>query len=483
MPTYLNRGGRELMGLDQDADVTTLPARGFHRSDSGDKVTNAGVPEATRTGRWSGRSILVNRDGREIPVSQVLVAHRNADGEVEYFATIMRDISEQLTLERRVNAAEKVESLGLMAGGVAHDFNNLLVGVLCNASLLVDDLPERSENRALALDIQRAAERAAELSRQMLAYAGKARVELVDVDVSSLAARSLPLLQASIPAHAQIVSKLQRPLPILRGDPTQLEQVLSNLVINAAESLGEEAGEVEIRTEHLEHPFGELLRDDLPEGLQHGVVCLSVRDTGAGMTEDTRRRAFDPFFTTKFTGRGLGLSSVMGIVRAHQGAIAVESRVGVGTVFRLFFPAAEPTASHRPPVSTSNEHVTRRRVLLVDDEDVVLRVAEVVIRRMGLEPVCANSGARALELVQRDPARIHAAVVDLNMPGMDGIQLARALKGLNPSIPVLLSSGYPESRVDEVDEVDGFLPKPYTPSQMTQALQALLDDAIVAPPD
>ncbi|MGE0039663.1 MAG: ATP-binding protein [Vicinamibacterales bacterium] len=381
---------------------------------------------------------------------------------------------ERRAVERRLLDTQKLESLGVLAGGIAHDFNNLLTAVLGNASLARTADTRAGADGPLA-QIEVAARRAADLCRQMLAYAGRARVARVPVDLNRLVEETERLLSVSVPKKTTLAIDLARGLPAVLGDQTEIQQVLMNLVINAAEAIGEREGRVAITT-GARDLAGEALAEtafspDLPGGR---YVSLEVRDTGDGMSPETLARIFDPFFTTKFTGRGLGLASVIGIVRAHHGALRVESTPGAGSAFELLLPAhhAPPPEPTVPPAAAPAWHA-RGHVLVVDDEEGVSLLVRAVLEQAGLSVEVAPDGRQGLALFEQGPERFAAVVVDLTMPGLDGLETLQAMRARRPDVPALLMSGYTEPRL--VAAGYPFLQKPFTPEALRAAVAALID--------
>jgi len=284
----------------------------------------------------------VRKDGTLISTAVAISPLKDAEGRVRGACVITRDITERNRSEEQLRQVQKLESLGLIAGGVAHDFNNLLVGILGNASLALESLHPADPNRTLLDQVVKASEKAAHLTEQMLAYAGKGQIVSSRVDLSGLVLEMAGLIETSIPKTVHLRLELDPELPTVIGDPGQLQQVVMSLVINGAEAMGDRVGEVRVATAvedvdetYIRHGFA-------GESLSPGIhVRLEVQDSGCGMDEALRTRIFDPFFTTKFAGRGLGLSAVAGIVRSHKGVISVESEPGVGSTFRILLPAVE----------------------------------------------------------------------------------------------------------------------------------------------
>ena len=355
---------------------------------------------------------------------------------------------EKLAMERRLLAAQKLESLGVLAGGIAHDFNNILTAVLGNATLARHAAAAgRPIDRSLE-QIEHAARRAADLCQQMLAYAGKGQIVTAHVDLSALVRDTSALIEVSISKNTRLELDLADGLPPVLGDETQLRQIVMNLVINAADAIGTNPGRIAIRT-YAREADAALLRSalghpELPAGTYAG---LEVTDNGCGMTPETLARIFEPFFTTKFSGRGLGLSAVLGIVQSHHGALYVESTPGVGSTFRLLLPAKEG-AKARPIANEASDTAAvrlRGTVLIIDDEPGVRDIAAMVMETHGATVLRAASGEEALAIL-RDPAgAVSLVLLDMTMPGMGGEEALRRLREIHPRLPVILMSGYSEN--------------------------------------
>jgi signal transduction histidine kinase len=400
----------------------------------------------------------------------------------------VRESAEQRRrLEQRMQQAQKLESLGVLAGGVAHDFNNLLTGILGQAGLARAAGPTDGPLAEQLAQIELTARRAAELTRQLLAYSGRGQFHVRPLALPDLVRDTVPLVRASIPRAVEIRIDAPTDLPAVEADATQLRQVVMNLVLNAAEALGERPGTIRIAATCLDADdatLADLRRDD--DVLPGRYVKLEVDDDGPGMTPELQERIFEPFFSTKFTGRGLGLAAVLGIVRGHHGAIGVRSSPGAGTTFTVLFPASDrppdprPEPTHPPSVPPPPEAPVdhgRGAVLVADDEPVVRRFAAFVLARMGFDVVQAEDGRGALDLFERHAPRIRLALLDLTMPRLDGEQTLRELRRLRPELPVVLSSGFDaattEARTPR-DRRTGFVHKPYRAEDLEDAVRAVL---------
>jgi signal transduction histidine kinase/CheY-like chemotaxis protein len=398
-----------------------------------------------------------------------------------------RERLEQLVAERtaelerasaRLLYTQKLESLGLMAGGIAHDFNNLLVGLLGFSDLALETLPHGAPARRYVERIRKTADQAAALTHQLLAYAGRTTVASDQVDLNHVVVDAESLLRVSVPANVSVAYELRRPLPQLVGDAVQLQQVLVNLVTNAAEAIGAEAGHVTVRTRWAQVPADDGSRlftgEVAPRGRQ---VVLEVEDDGCGMDEPTRGRLFDPFFTTKFAGRGLGLASVLGIVRAHGGAISVTSRPGEGSLFRVFLPACRGSTDDADSIDDAPSGGSADTVLVIDDEPVVREITAAYLGALGYRAVTAPDGEEGLRLFDEQAPRVRLVIVDLTMPKLSGQRTLELLRERSPDVPVLVISGYvPESeRLRFVVESpnSGFLHKPFDGAKLAAALASL----------
>ncbi|MBI5771272.1 MAG: CHASE domain-containing protein [Verrucomicrobia bacterium] len=387
---------------------------------------------------------------------------------------------ERLNLERRLLEGQKLESLGLLAGGIAHDFNNLLATVIGNSNLLRLD-PAQSEAAGQKLDaIETAAQRASDLCRQMLAYAGKGRFIVEPTDLSSLVETLVPLLDVSVAKQAHLRLTLARGLPPVRADATQLRQIAMNLVLNAADAIGDRGGEIAISTGVM-RVDPQMLRacqvgSDLPPG---DFAFLEVRDNGCGMPPEVLARIFDPFYTTKFAGRGLGLAAVLGIVRGHGGALFVQSAVDHGALFRLLLPAAGgATVAKAPVAAPPSDWKFTGRALVIDDDEPVRIVAAGMLKSIGASVQTVVDGQSGIEAFRANSAGFDVVLLDLLMPGLSGEETLKVLRSIRPDTRVLIISGFSEADVMQrlADDTGPFLflHKPFTRAALIAALRQLL---------
>jgi len=388
------------------------------------------------------------------------------------------DITEWKRAQERLQQTQKLESIGLLAGGIAHDFNNLLIGVIGSASLAEDLLPPGDPAVGLLRQVIKTGEQLANLTRQMLAYAGKGQFLVERLDLSDLVPKMSGLVQPSIPKKIALHFELEQDLPLIEADRSQMQQVFMNMVLKAAEAIGSSTGLISVKTGVSAVDEGYIQRNPEAAELSPGsYVYLEVRDTGAGMDAATRAKIFDPFFTTKFTGRGLGLAAVSGIVRGHKGAIQVMSAPGKGSCFTVMLPAAQGSIAPQRAADFEAVPDGTGTILVVDDEEVVRETAKKALARHGFDVLVANSGVEAIDILKRHPGDISLVVLDLSMPGMSGQEALPELRKIRPGIKVVISSGYNEAETMTLfkgHSVAGFIQKPYTSRRLAEKVKSTL---------
>ncbi|MBC7946284.1 MAG: PAS domain S-box protein [Chitinophagaceae bacterium] len=409
----------------------------------------------------------------------------DSGGEVIGLAGVNRNITdrkraeeEKLALEQQFQQTQKLESLGVLAGGIAHDFNNILAIIVGYCGLTKMDYEDAEKHIP---EIEKAAERAAALCRQMLAYAGKASLTQTQVNTPMLIDEMVSMLKTTIKQNVVIKPELGTDIPFIMGDASQIRQVVMNLIINAAEAIGDADGEIDVKLAKAEIKTGQSEKDHLGMIIPAGrYICFEVTDNGCGMDEDTRRKIFEPFYTTKFTGRGLGMSAVLGIIKAHNGALQLESRLGHGTVFKVYLPVqlskSETEEAHQKAVSAVWQG--SGTILLAEDEVQVKSIAIALLENLGFSVLDAANGKEALELYQKNAADITLVVTDMGMPVMNGYELFYKLKQLDPQLPIIISSGFGEGDIVSkipLEAMAGIINKPYSFDRLREVLRVVVE--------
>ncbi|GMV43188.1 MAG: hypothetical protein AMXMBFR64_49040 [Myxococcales bacterium] len=463
-------------------DVVGRPAQEVLKTETAEGTPEDVMERIARVGSWHGTLWQQTRDGRRIEVecAASYVPHMGmSPDERGVVVCVNRDVTEHRRLQAQVVHAQRMESIGTLAGGIAHEFNNMLAGILGYASLLSRRVVEPELGGPLQI-IQESASRGARLTQQLLTFARKQEVSRVILSVNGAVESAMGFLSQIIGKAVSVDLALDPLLHAVRGDPWQMEQVLVNLCLNARDSMAG-GGIIRIETTRERLPMvggpAELAPGD--------YVRLRVRDSGAGMAREVLDRIFEPFFTTKETGTGtgLGLAVVYGIVKDHGGAVLVSSAPGDGTTFDVYLPAvAEPlvAADPVPPAEPPSGDAT---VLVVDDEPVVREMAAAMLKSLGYRTLVAHDGAEAVDVVRERGDDIGLVLMDLIMPGMDGLETFRAIEAVRPGVPVLLSSGlHGDHLVQQVltEGALGFVGKPYDVSQLAAAVRAALDRSACA---
>jgi len=484
-----NAAAYQLLHLPQGSNIAESlpagPAPAFRLTRNGSDLTVEDLPlqKAVATGQAvrNAELGLLFQDGACRHLVGNAVPLLSGDGVPQGAVGVFVDITDLRLAEEALRNKHKLESIGLLAGGVAHDFNNVLTVIMGSASAALQECPSCEHSKAIV----GAAERAAHLTRQLLAYAGKGHFVVKTFDLGDHVSNTRPLLAASIPKRVSLRFYLTAEPAPLEADPTHIEQILMNLVINAGEAIQPKTdGWIEVHTrvcdlttERLPH------RSQVFEPEPGRFVCLEVNDNGAGMDKPMLARIFDPFFSTKFTGRGMGLAAVQGIVRAAKGFIEVDSAPGCGSTFRVFLPAAgrqvsrESAGAGIPATAAVPLPATSATVLVVDDEEMVRKLACMMLRRQGYGVLEAGDGKEALRVLATSSALPSVVLLDLAMPVMGGDELLPVLAERYPTVKTIVSSGYPEEEARKdfpAHSIAGFLPKPYT----AQALAAKIRDLV-----
>ena len=475
--TFVNRRLLQMLGHPAEEVVGRPMASFLHETEAANAtrymeewLEKGGILRDVRFRRMDGTDLWAIVTGSVVT---------NGDGAAEGFLAMVADITERRHNEEMQLQSQKLESLGVLAGGIAHDFNNLLSAMLGNLDLALLSLPEESPARAPLDRLEKAVQRAAHLTRQMLAYSGQGRFQVAPLDLNQTVQEISHLIAVSVPKKVTFRYHLQPGLPPMIAEAAQVQQVVMNLVTNAAEAIGDREGTVTLRTGEEIWSAEDLASLFPGQPLGPGAyLTLEVEDTGSGMSADVLERIFEPFFTTKFTRRGLGLSSMQGIVRGHGGGICIDSEVGRGTSFLVTFPVG--CASEGPSANPLDDPSWRGagRILLAEDEDELRESTGNLLRSLGFDVVAAADGREALDRFREAPGSFRAVLMDFTMPRMNGLESFHAMRELDPACRVILTSGYqePSALAHGEDRLfAAFLQKPFDRRDLVQALAKAIE--------
>jgi len=477
---FINQTFLDIQGIDKEDILAADDYYHLLPEDIRD-AWKASDTECLEQGLLHSREHLTGQDGG---VHIFDMVRAKVMGEADRLVGIGIDVTRQLELQAQMEHAQRLESLGVLAGGIAHDFNNLLAIIMASAGLMQRHLGQQPEAVQSSLHrITDASQRAADICRQMMTYAGKGEAETRTINLSDMVASMSDLMRISISRNISIKQELSEPDLGVTGDAAQLQQVLMNLVINAAEAIGEtHAGQITVKTGLMVADRDYLRKTISDSGAEAGKYCFAeVSDNGCGMDAATSARLFDPFFTTKFTGRGLGMSAILGIIRSHHGAIQVDSEVGKGTTIRILLPS---TVYRQQALHATEESKPRWQAggmaLVVDDEQDVRELASVLMNDMGFEVLQAEDGLTGVDTFRQHQNEINIVILDLTMPGMDGEACFREIRRIKPDVKIVLSSGYSKSEVTDRfigKGLTGFVQKPYWPEAFEEVIQNAFPDA------
>jgi PAS domain S-box-containing protein len=459
-------------------EVLGEEAWGFRGEIDDDGLQRSILEHVVRGESWSGLAHGRRSSGEDYTLQLTISPVRDRDGKVVNYLLVGRDVTRERALEAQVLHSQRIESLGTLAGGIAHDFNNILAGIFAIVSLALDQVEAGTELHDDLSDVMQAARRGKQLVAQILAFSRRIEPEMQQVDPTAVAQEALQLLRASIPTTVELAAEFEAVGPI-RADPAQLHQVLVNLGTNAYHALPAKGGRITLGLERAVFDAAQA-RD---RGLEAGPhVRLRIEDEGSGISEDLRERIFEPFFTTKPQGKGsgMGLAVVHGIVKAHQGAITLSSELGVGSTFEVLLPVGQAVRRSQEVVSEAGGG---ERLLLVDDEPLVLKSLRRSLKRYGYQVQAFDSPNDALEALRDAPEAVDALVTDLAMPERSGVDLVRAARELRPELPALLCTGNVELLLatERRELALPVLEKPCTPEELASAVRRVLDEAAATP--
>jgi PAS domain S-box-containing protein len=429
---------------------------------------------------WHDELVNKRKDGALYTEEMTITPVRGADAQITHFVAIKQDITERRTLENQLRQAQKMEAIGTLAGGIAHDFNNILSAIIGFCHLLELNSSCDQEARGAIEEIHTAANRATEMVKQIVTFSRKGARKREYIRLDGVIKEAMKFLRASLPAQTKIEMDLEADAPIVLADPTQIYQITLNLAANALYAMEGRPGGLTVSV-GLFVPDEEFLSAH-PDMQPTPYTRLTVSDTGHGMDAMTMGRIFEPFFTNKPVGKGtgLGLSVVHGIVKSHDGIITVESQVGVGTTFCLYFPGQTQPEALPKPRSSAIPQGSAEKVLVVDDETALTKLLQTVLRRLNYDVTITNTPAEAIRWLRETPSRFDLVITDMSMPEINGLELARQLRAIRPCLPVILTSGYSASvDVDTLHEagICEVLDKPVTIPALAHAVQRSLAKA------
>ena len=478
--TWINKAGRQMVGLGEDEDVSHLTIHDFQPTWVLETLFDEIISVAKARGVWSGEAATRHRNGQEIPVLKTVVAHKRADGQVEYISTVARDIRDRKQLEAQLLQAQKMESIGRLAGGVAHDFNNMLTAIIGYTELAKAQLPETHPVQHDLDNVNDAARRSAALTRQLLAFARKQVITPRAVDLNDLIARIDTMLNRLLGEDIRLVTRLKTRLAPVLIDAGQFEQVLMNLAVNARDAMPE-GGTLSIET--ADAWLDEAWCQQHPGATPGEYGLVRVADTGVGMSGEVMAHVFEPFFTTKPSGEGTGLGLAMcyGIVKQSGGTIWVSSEPGRGTTFDIYLPrcrGAAPGHDTRRAATAPLRNAGRETILLIEDEAVVRDLAYRALSACGYQILTAVDGPDAVEIARSHKGAIDLVLSDVVMPHMGVAELSAQLRQHRPGVRLLFMSGYSETAVYSHGVIEagaGLIEKPFTPESLARQVREALD--------
>ena len=473
---YVNSAFERMSGYSH-AEVHGLAPEIVLQSQGREDVSRPTYWNAGFAGAWAESLINKRKDGSAYRVEATVSPIHNGEGDIVNYVCVHRDVTQEVTLEEQLRQSQKMEAIGTLAGGIAHDFNNILSAIIGFASLAQSSIPQESRAQEDMREVLGAAERARSLIKQILTFSRQVKVQQQPVEVHFIVREALKLIRAGLPSTIEIKDAISRDSGVVMGDPTQIHQVLMNLCTNASHVMQSGGGTLAVELVALEvaAPQADAIQD-LHEG---PYICLVVRDTGAGMDRATLDRIFEPFFTTKPLGQGtgMGLSTVHGIVKQMGGAIVVSSEPGIGTEFRVYLPRYESSSASATGVVEEMPGGCGERILYVDDEEILARMAERALEMLGYKATIQTSSQIALNMFRENPASFDLVITDQTMPVMTGLQLAQEIHAIRADIPIILVSGFTEVITPDILHKEGiseFLAKPIVPTELAQAIRRVL---------
>ena len=491
----VNPAMKNLFGYNEEAFLGRTPAD-FMKPEFADLFQSEYLAEIVKNGRHEGIASYFSKDGRKIYIeykSELVQPEKGSP----YISGIGRDVTDRVLAERerkqleaQLQQAKKLEAIGTLAGGMAHLFNNQLSVVLGNLELALADLPAHHQSRKDLQQAMKSARRASEVSGQLLTYLGQGAGKREAWDLSEICRQNLRMLTESLPETVVLETELMTPGPVVMVNAHQIEQILSNLITNAWEAMEQHRGTIGLVTNIVAQ--ADILQSDVfPhdwEPRDGEYACLEVWDTGSGMDTEDIDKIFDPFFTTKFTGRGLGLAVVSGIIKSCGGAISLHTEKLRGSRLRIYLPLVRDIPPKRPEKPAEEPRtVSGKTILIAEDQEMVRNMATTMLEHLGYSVIPAADGREAIELFQSHQGQISCLLTDLSMPGMDGWETLEAIRKIQPDLPVILASGYDQAQVmngEHSERPQAYLNKPFQMAELKAALaQVLGKTSAKSPPD
>lgn len=475
---YLNKGGRKLLGIGEDEDITDLQMEECHPEWVKKILHREAIPKAKLDGIWKGEISLLNRNGSEIPMSQIIIAHKSSDGTIEFFSTVARDITERKKLEGQLRQSQKMESLGTLAGGIAHDFNNILGIIMGHSSLLKRNKTNSQKLSQSIKTIQKASERGASLIKQLLMFARKTETSFEPVSVNDTIREVANILSETIRKTIAIKSNLKKGIPPIIADPSQIHQILLNLCVNARDAMGEK-GTMVISTAKIK---GQIVSSIFPKASAKEYVLIRVSDTGTGMDDRVKQRVFEPFFTTKEQGKGtgLGLSLVYSLVANHNGFIGVESEAGKGSTFSIYIPIQEQRIEIDKIRKQAVQDVSggTETILLIEDEYLLRELVADILTSQGYTVLPAQNGEEGVEIFLSRQKEIDLVVSDLGLPKLGGEEVCKRIRAINPQAEIIIVTGFLDPVIkSELCKlgVKYFIQKPYASNEVLRTIRKAIE--------
>lgn len=476
---YVNPAFIDITGYEKEELIGKNPS--ILQSGKTDEKVYKDLWEKIASGKkWQGRFVNRKKDGTEYLEEGTISPMLDERGKITNYIGVKRDITEHESMTRQIQHTQKIESLGILTGGIAHDFNNMLAGILGNAGLARMKQAPGSPAIEHIQNIELAAQRASELTNQLLAYTGKGKFVTQTVNINTLIEEMGYLLNTVISSNAIIRYNFTEDIPNIEGDLSQIRQVIMNLITNASDAISKRSGFINITTGSMYCDAAYLKSTYFMAELKEGdYVFIEVSDTGSGMDEDVLAKIFDPFFTTKPEGRGLGLAALLGIVRGHKGIVKVYSEPNRGTTFKVLFPVStRPVKSEIPDSNGEEEWKAKGTTLVADDDEDVLDVMQDILKQLGFEVLTARDGKEAVEAYNENHENIDLVILDMTMPRLDGSQVLGELKKTNAAVKVILTSGFTEEDITgrfAGRGLVGFIQKPFSVKDFIQKIKAVME--------